>query len=47
MIESLVYMLLAIGNSFFDAFVFMFCIVYCRIRHGFPGRWGEYVHLAC
>lgn len=24
MIESLVYMLLAIGNSFFDAFVFMF-----------------------
>lgn len=24
MIESLVYLLLAIGNSFFDAFVFMF-----------------------
>lgn len=24
MIESLIYMLLAIGNSFFDAFVFMF-----------------------
>ena len=36
MIESLVYMLLAIGNSFFDAFVFMFGWNTIIHKIGFP-----------
>lgn len=36
MIESLVYLLLAIGNSFFDAFVFMFGWNTIIHKIGFP-----------
>lgn len=36
MIESLVYLLLAIGNSFFDAFVFMFGWNTVVHKIGFP-----------
>lgn len=36
MIESLVYILLAIGNSFFDAFVFMFGWNTVIHKIGFP-----------
>lgn len=36
MIESLVYLLLAIGNSFFDAFVFMFGWNTVIHKIGFP-----------
>ena len=36
MIESVVYLLLAVGNSFFDAFVFMFGWNTIVHRIGFP-----------
>ena len=36
MIESLVYLLLAVGNSFFDAFVFMFGWNTVIHKIGFP-----------
>lgn len=39
MIESLVYLLLSIGNSFFDAFVFMFGWNTIVHQIGFPTIW--------